>query len=41
MVNVNLAAHKKGRKTKQSQNVSRGEVKEVEETVGGAKVDGD
>jgi hypothetical protein len=34
MVNVTLAAHEKGREIKQSQNGSREEVKEVEETVG-------
>jgi hypothetical protein len=41
MVNVTLAAHKQVRKTKQSQNGSRGEVKEMEETVGETKVDED
>jgi hypothetical protein len=41
MVNVTLAAHKQGTKTKQSQNGSRGEAKEVEETVGETKVDED
>ena len=38
MVNVTLVAHEKGRKTKQSQNVSGEKVKEVEETVEEAKV---